>query len=201
MASLSQPLVFLRHGETDWNRLKRFQGSKDIPLNETGRAQAKAQARPITRLIATGILENQRITLHTSPLSRAYETAEIVRSNLQLPASIATHDGLREVSMGAWEGMTTDELREHHFTLRKQRRADRWHFTPPDGESMAGRANEIIATANQLPAHAIIVTHSVVLRILLQHVNGGDKNTASRQNIPHEGVWLFDGQKMRHRNA
>ncbi|MEL7274127.1 MAG: histidine phosphatase family protein [Pseudomonadota bacterium] len=201
MPSLAAPLVFLRHGETDWNRQRLFQGSKDIVLNGTGQNQARAHAAPLSYLLSEGVLERRQITLHSSPLQRARQTAEILRDALSLPSPVQCHTGLREISMGDWEGMTTESLRENHFALRKQRRADRWHFTPPNGESMASRAEEIIKTARRLPPHSIVVTHSVVLRILLQHINGGDKNAASRQNIPHEGAWLFDGEKMRHHSA
>lgn len=85
---------FIRHGETDWNLQHRMQGATDIPLNDTGRAQAMA-ARDflahagITRLIA-------------SPLIRAFETAQILNETAKLP--LMQHAGLMERSFGIYEG-------------------------------------------------------------------------------------------------
>jgi probable phosphoglycerate mutase len=89
------PFYFLRHGETDWNKLKLMQGQTDTPLNTTGIFQAEAAAR---------VLGKRKIaTIVTSPLRRAKHTAEIVAK--QLPdAKIITHDGLKESHFGSYEG-------------------------------------------------------------------------------------------------
>jgi broad specificity phosphatase PhoE len=85
---------FLRHGETDWNAQDLSQGSVDIPLNETGLAQARSAAL---------LLRNRGIrSLISSPLSRARVTAEIAAAELGLP--VYFDDGLREVSFGVQEG-------------------------------------------------------------------------------------------------
>src|SRR5207244_1461401 len=63
-------LYLVRHGETDWNRERRFQGTSDIPLNELGRAQSRALAQRLT--------DARLDAVYTSPLSRAVETARIV---------------------------------------------------------------------------------------------------------------------------
>lgn len=85
---------YLRHGETDWNRLGLSQGRNDIPLNETGRTQAYAAAESLT---LCGIA-----TICCSPLSRARETAEIVNQRLDVP--IVVIDALIECNWGAGEG-------------------------------------------------------------------------------------------------
>src|ERR1700749_3281073 len=84
---------FLRHGETDWNAQNLSQGSVDIPLNETGLAQARS---------ASLLLRNRGIrAIIASPLSRARVTAEIAAAELGLPLQI--DDGLREVAFGVQE--------------------------------------------------------------------------------------------------
>lgn len=90
----ARPFYYLRHGETDWNREGRMQGSADIPLNETGMAQAE-RARDLLKGI-----EISRIVC--SPLQRARQTAEIVNRELQLP--ITYIDNLREAHFGVQEG-------------------------------------------------------------------------------------------------
>ncbi len=95
-------LLFVRHGETDWNRQGRFQGSQDIPLNEDGRAQA--------RRLAAAWNEGGDV-LVSSPLSRARETAEILSAALGLPLR-NTDTRLAERSYGAGEGLTMAERNE-----------------------------------------------------------------------------------------
>jgi len=96
-------LYFIRHGETDWNRQQRFQGSRDIPLNDVGRDQARRLAAAWDRSAEVVV---------SSPLSRARETAEILSSALQLP--LAPFDRrLVERSYGRGEGLTLAERLEH----------------------------------------------------------------------------------------
>lgn len=95
----------VRHGETEWNRIRRIQGSSDIPLNDTGRKQAKQ---------AGDILANHRFDLIvSSPLSRAMETALIISQRLSMPAPLPVAS-LTERHYGDAEGKTGAEL-EHLF--------------------------------------------------------------------------------------
>jgi broad specificity phosphatase PhoE len=98
----------LRHGQTDWNVQLRLQGSTDIPLNETGREQARVAAR---------ILASEGITkIIASPLSRALETAQIVAAAAGIEPVI---DGrLIERNFGQFEGMTIDEVHQHREEMR-----------------------------------------------------------------------------------
>ena len=97
-------VILIRHGETEWNVLHRFQGLSDIPLNDTGRQQA-------------GFAKNglQNITLdaiYTSPLQRAVETAEIIRGDRRIP--VYPTDGLQEMGVGEWEGLLVSEIDEKY---------------------------------------------------------------------------------------
>jgi broad specificity phosphatase PhoE len=89
-----QHFYFVRHGETDWNLNKIYMGSMDIPLNPTGREQAKRVAN---------LLKKEPIAhIVSSPLSRALETAEIIAETMQRPISI--HHGFRESNLGILQG-------------------------------------------------------------------------------------------------
>jgi broad specificity phosphatase PhoE len=95
-------LFLIRHGETDWNRLGRFQGARDIPLNEAGRRQAEALARN---------WDQEFDVLFTSPLSRARETAGILAESRGL--AVETPDPrLAERAYGEGEGLTLAERKE-----------------------------------------------------------------------------------------
>lgn len=94
-------LVLVRHGETDWNRAGRVQGRTDIPLNETGREQARATAERLTGTAFDAVA--------ASPLSRAAETARIIAEGLGL-GEVELVDDLVERDYGDAEGMTDREL-------------------------------------------------------------------------------------------
>lgn len=95
-------LLLVRHGETDWNKERRVQGRTDIPLNDSGRAQAASLARA---------LGSARIdAVYASPFSRAYDTARILLGERRL--EIIKDEGLAEIRFGLWEGKTMGELME-----------------------------------------------------------------------------------------
>ena len=95
-------LVLVRHGETDWNRDSRFQGHADPPLNDTGRAQAKA--------LADELRSRSFTAAYTSPLRRAAETAAILAGELHL--DLRPDGSLKEVDVGSWSGLTRTEVEE-----------------------------------------------------------------------------------------
>ena len=94
-------LVLVRHGETDWNLAGRVQGRTDIPLNETGREQARATAERLTGTAFDAVA--------ASPLSRAAETARIIADGLGL-GDVELVDDLVERNYGDAEGMTGEDL-------------------------------------------------------------------------------------------
>jgi probable phosphoglycerate mutase len=116
-------IVMIRHGETDWNRDNRFQGHADPPLNEIGRAQARA--------LAERMREERADALYASPLARAHETAVILAAQLALVVKVA--DQLREVDVGSWSGLTRTEV-EARFPVGYGRWLDYGHGWD-DGET------------------------------------------------------------------
>jgi probable phosphoglycerate mutase len=98
-------LILLRHGETDWNRERRIQGLSDIPLNDTGREQARAAGA----LLRTELADAGPVVMVSSDLSRAIETAEIIAQELGLPDP-RQYPGLRERGYGEAEGALVAEV-------------------------------------------------------------------------------------------
>jgi broad specificity phosphatase PhoE len=95
-------ILLARHGETDWNREGRFQGHADPPLNRTGRAQAVD--------LSVALMAEELAAVYSSPLRRAFETAEVVAASHGLePVPV---DGLREVDVGSWSGFTRAEIEQ-----------------------------------------------------------------------------------------
>ena len=141
---------FLRHGETDWNAQGLSQGNVDIPLNETGRAQAIA---------AAAMLRHRGIaSIVASPLSRAHDTALAVAAVTGLP--VAVEEGLREVSFGAQEGQPMSQWFNDWVA---------GDYTPPDAESFASLKARAVAAINRSldrTAPVLIVAHGALFRAL-----------------------------------
>lgn len=157
-----QGVLLARHGETDDNRPPlRFQGWHDTPLNDTGRRQAAELAE---RVAGEGI-----VSLWSSDLSRAAETAEIVGARLGLEATLDPR--LREGNRGRWEGrLFPDVEREEPALFAAWMRAgDGWRF--PGGESLKEQQQRVgdcvrdIRASGRLPALA--VCHGGSIRVML----------------------------------
>ncbi len=150
----------LRHGQTDWNIDFRLQGVTDIPLNETGIAQARDAAEVID--------PNEWDLILTSPLSRARATAEIV-AEVNGFAEALIEPLLLERSFGEAEGMTHEEWRAKYADTN----------VVPGGESLAdleARANLLLDTlANKYRGQKVLaVSHGALIRILLRIVSIGE---------------------------
>jgi probable phosphoglycerate mutase len=145
-------IVLVRHGETEWNLERRWQGHADPELNETGRAQALAVARSLGAKPFNA--------LYSSDLVRARETAEIIGKELGLPIQLDPR--LREVDVGDWSGLTTPEIEQRYPDgLRRRREGGTgWEH----GESYTVMGERVVAALHAIAeAHpggrVLVVTH------------------------------------------
>lgn len=181
----------LRHGQTDWNIDFRLQGVTDIPLNETGIAQAKDAAQVLQRTDWDLVI--------TSPLSRARDTAEIV-AEINGFESASVEPLLLERSFGEAEGLGHEEWRAKYADTN----------LVPGGESLPDlekRASLLLQTL--LEKHSgkrlLAVSHGALIRILLRIVSQGEfpregerLGNASMSVFVHEdGVWKIDKYEPR----
>ena len=182
-------IVFLRHGETDWNAEGRLQGQQDVPLNNRGRGQARRNGEVLRRQVpGVGGLD-----FVSSPLGRARETMEIARRALGLdPHAYRTDDRLREVTFGRWEGFTTEEIRAREPGELAAREADKWGVSPPGGESYEGLAGRVRPWLRELTEPTVVVAHGGVGRVLWIELAGLDPADAVAIAIPHDRVFLWD---------
>jgi len=161
-------IILVRHGETEWNRVERFRGRADVPLNETGLAQAEATGRRIAA-------EWRPLAIYSSPLSRAFKTAEAIAWHFELPVQI--HQGLTDIDYGQWQGLTPDEVKE-----RWPGDIGAWYNAPhtahiPGGETLAALRARAMRTVNELASlhedqTIVLVSHTVINRIILLGVLG-----------------------------
>ena len=160
-------LLLARHGETDWNRAQRFQGHADPPLNDVGRAQARALADALVGESVSGV--------YTSDLRRARETAEIVARRLGL--RVWALPALREVDVGEFTGLTLEEIdtRWPEARSRAETRGYGWQH----GETFEQMRGRVVAALQEIAAlHAgdvvLVVGHGGTIRAALAHADGVD---------------------------
>ncbi|MGH2972248.1 MAG: histidine phosphatase family protein [Gaiellaceae bacterium] len=145
-------LLLVRHGETDWNAERRWQGHADVPLNARGRAQA--------RELAEALVGEQIDAIYTSDLSRAHATAEIVGARLGV--QVVTDPDLREIDVGSREGCTGEI------------------DAPWDGEETEAHAARILEAVHRIAAQhpdgrVLVVTHGGSMRRVHEHLGLEDR--------------------------
>lgn len=162
-----QRLIFLRHGETDWNKQDRFQGQTDVPLNARGRQQAEVGAARLAEVLA----EAESLRVVSSDLSRARDTAEAVVSGALGAVPVLEDPDLREIHGGDWEGQLLAEL-EQAFPAAYHR----WRVEPEidagpvGGESVRATGERVVtAVARHAGADAdvetlLVVSHGTAIR-------------------------------------
>lgn len=185
------PILFIRHGETDWNRAARLQGQQDIPLNALGRSQAARNGRAVAALLRS----NSSWEIMASPLDRTCETMRIALKAAGMPgARFATDARLREVSYGEWEGLTLAEVAGRDPDGHGDRERDKWGFAPPQGESYAMLDARVGAWLDERCGPTFVVAHGGVLRVLLHRLAGVPNLDAPHAEAPQDRAFLFTGR-------
>ncbi len=159
-------LYLIRHGETDWNAERRFQGQADRALNETGLAQAQALAECIATLPETFS------TLYASPLKRTMQTAEPLAQKLNL--TVQTVPEIIEINCGQWEGMIGYEIDKVYHGELAAWRANITTYPMPGGESVTQMQQRGVPFYQRLtqdhPDDAVlIVGHGASLLAMMCH--------------------------------
>lgn len=185
-------IILVRHGETDYNLEGRYQGRIDIPLNETGLAQADK--------LAEYLKDTQIDVFITSPLQRAYVTGQRVAEYHGLPVS--TDDRLVEIDFGDWAGCYKKDLKADHPEDYKVWTETPWLFTMPNGENlemMGTRGAEAIheIACNNAGKTIFIAAHSmfnqaVVCELLgfgYEHFSQLGQDNTSITVLRYDGKW------------
>jgi len=190
-------LYYIRHGETEWNASGRFQGWRDIPLNEKGRAQAVQAGEILRDLLARDGRDHAELPFVTSPLSRARETMELVRNALGATREgYALEERLRELGFGRWEGMTLDEMAADNPEIFEARNLDKWGVPAPDGESYASLQERVQLWLGSLAQDAVVVAHGGTMRALMVARGVKDAASAVEQYIEQGVVYVFEGGRL-----
>ena len=175
-------LTLIRHGETDWNLTRRIQGSTDIPLNDTGRRQAREAAEAFRAALDV----TAPLVVVSSDLSRASETAEIIAAELGVRVSRLYPD-LRERAYGEAEGLDADQFMDRWGGWDAEiPGAEEWPLVRARGlRGLRHAVRDARRATAPAAASVIVVTHGAMIRELIRHATGGE--------LPLRGERLANG--------
>jgi probable phosphoglycerate mutase len=165
---MATTILPVRHGQTEWNRVERFRGRAEVPLNDTGLQQSEATGRRIA-------VQWQPATIYSSPLSRAVSTAQVI--GRYTGVAVKTHSGLADIDYGEWQGLTPEEARSRWPEI-----VDLWFNAPqrvriPSGETLEDLRARAMKAVDELAARhtgqtIVLVGHTVINRVMLLGVLG-----------------------------
>ena len=203
-------LILVRHGETEANRRGLIQGVSAAPLNARGLAQAEAAARAVE--------PEAPFALYASPLLRAAQTADAIARRAGVQP--ATDEGLIEMDVGEFEGLTGRELRESFPDVMRRWDEDAFHTTLPGGESLsdvqtrAWGALQALAERHETDETVVAATHNFTIQMIVcaaldMPPNGFrrlkiDLGSISRLNADARGISLVSLNEtlhLRHANG
>jgi alpha-ribazole phosphatase len=164
-------LYLIRHGATEGQEEKRYKGSIDVPLSEKGTEQIKKASEFICAVLGRSALS----AVYTSPLSRAFRSAEILATPFGLQPSVVAD--LRERHFGIWEGMTLNEISERYPDEFRAWAGNPLEHSPTGGESTLQVRDRLIPAYEEIiarhPGESIAIAgHGGVNRIVLCHILG-----------------------------
>jgi broad specificity phosphatase PhoE len=179
-------ILLARHGQTEWNAIRRFQGTSDVGLSVLGRRQAGALARAVR--------DRRLVAVYSSPLRRAVETAEPVVAGRPMALSVVPE--LTELGLGDWEGRTVDEVRALDGDPYRRWLAAPLDCAPPGSESLLGVLHRVAAAIERIRlAHAgepdgdvLIVAHGGVISTYTCHLLGLSLNALWRLRVDNASI-------------
>lgn len=179
--------IFVRHGQTDWNRDHRFRGRANIPLNEKGKHQAE--------LLSERLAKEKIVAAYASPLNRTMVTAGILAKPHGL--KVEERSELLDFDYGDWQGKLTTEVDPEQLRLWLTR-PDR--VIVPNGETVHALRERIMNLVETLTkTHAdetiLLVSHDMVGKILMCGLSGAESNSLHRFAIDNASLNRFDAAK------
>jgi broad specificity phosphatase PhoE len=190
-------IYFIRHGETPWNAERRYQGRKDIPLNEKGRGQASTNGQLLARLFKERGLDPMTFGWHASPLGRTRETMERVRAGFDGPLPEVQFDvRLMEISFGVLEGELFEQLPANMAIAPGSRDETYWEFRPENGENYRDVEARLAEFSRVLQGPSVVVAHGGIARTLRVLIEGAPIVQVINWAPPQDAIMHFTMGKM-----
>lgn len=179
----------IRHGQTDWNRIGRWQGALPVPLNEHGVEQA--------RLLAEALRTAPIQAVYTSDLPRAYDTARALADALNLTP--VSDPRLQEIHLGVFQGLTRDEIiAQYPQDWEALHNSGSWYeYKAPGGESRRETQQRIVAGWQDITASAgvdtiALVSHGMTIRLLMLKLFEGETERLRRTDFGNTSVTIVE---------
>ena len=186
-------IFLLRHGETEWNAESRFQGQRDSPLTARGRDQAAQLGRILLRTFASGRVP----PFHVSPLGRTRDTATIVGRYLDRLDMMCFEPRLQEVSTGAWDGLTIEDIEAGWPGALDGTDHYDWYFRSPDGETLEAALTRIQSWLSELEGSVVAVSHGLLGRLVRGAWLGLPAKEMLALPVPQDVVWHLSSAGVR----
>ena len=162
-----QQIILIRHGQTDWNVAGRFQGQVEVPINSVGMDQARRNGKTLQDYLKQCNRQPHHYKWVCSPQMRARQTMDLIIESMEVTnIDYELVDSLVELSFGTWEGHTHLELEKLDPDGFQKRKADKWGFTPPGGESYKSASGRVERWMEKLDKPVIAVSHGGINRLL-----------------------------------
>lgn len=186
-------LIFIRHGETDWNVQKKIQGCTDIALNDLGVLQAESLGRQLEKE------DFHIVKVYTSKLERARATAEIIGDILHVPYE--TLDGLEEMDLGLWEGKTWKDIPSLYPEEYGKWHQNRRYTKTPEGESYQDVLERVLVALQHIIKQEqddiLIVTHSAIIMTLQSYLYDTPfHEMAKRYKVRNAGMVIMEQETL-----
>ncbi len=181
-------LIIVRHGESEWNKIGRYQGQEDTPLSELGRQQAEALARRLQR--------EKLDAIYVSPLQRASNTARAI-AEFHADVPFHTEPALLEIHHGDWQGMYSPDVKAQYVAELRE-----WQLYPtrsqmPNGESFSNILKRVVDFKERLQNDhlnqtVLLSTHDVVVKILVADALGINMDRINRLWITNASISVIE---------
>jgi probable phosphoglycerate mutase len=182
------PLLYLlRHGQTEWNALGRFQGQLNSNLTETGKGHAAAQGR----LLAPIFEQSPDIDIYASPLGRVCETYTIALAEHRREPVL--NDDLKEISVGDWEGCTKLDIEEGWPAIYNESQTSLDLFlAAPKGETYDDMYNRCHRFLSNLSGPSVVFSHGVTIRFLRKIAQGLSYEELSQLDNQQGSIYVIE---------
>jgi probable phosphoglycerate mutase len=173
-------LILIRHGETEWNVIGRYQGQADPPLN----ARGMDQAYQLVDAIRGAGLD----VLISSPLQRSQQTAQVLADALNVPLHLESR--LMEIHQGDWQERLRAEIAELYPDLFRRWETEPWQVTPPEGESLQQVQARVYAAVDDILAQHQgscigLVIHRIPIALIRMRYQGLAPDSVRTLDLPN----------------
>lgn len=188
-------IYLLRHGETEFNKLGKYQGILDSPLTPLGRAQVSQNSV----LLKHQLTDTQTIRIYASPLGRAMDSAKIICQYLDYPFDdVIIDERLQEVDLGEWSGHSFSELKQDYPEALATANHYHWYFQSPTGESYDHVMTRCHNWLNDIDSETcnIAISHGLLGRILRGAYADLEQNDTLEQAVPQKGFYRLKERQI-----